>query len=175
MLNKYHFITHWRVPGTVQEISDVLGEPEDLTRWWPSVYIDVKELEPGDDHGIGKRVRLLTRGWLPYTLTWEFRVIDSREPYGYTLAASGDFNGQGIWTFEQDGTHVSITYDWRVRADKPILRYLSFIFKPIFAANHRWTMAQGEESLRKELARRAATRETSFSLTPTDRPRHDQT
>lgn len=146
------------MPGTVREISDVLGEPEDLTRWWPSVYIDVKELAPGDDRGIGKHVRLLTCGWLPYTLTWEFRVTDSREPYGYTLEASGDFNGQGIWTFEQDGGSVNITYDWRVRADKPILRYLSFIFKPIFAANHRWAMAQGEKSLRKELALRERSR-----------------
>ena len=146
------------MPGTVQEISDVLGEPEDLTRWWPSVYIDVKELEPGDDRGIGKRVRLLTKGRLPYTLEWEFRVTDSREPYGYTLEASGDFDGQGIWTFEQDGGSVNITYDWRVRADKPILRYLSFIFKPIFAANHRWAMAQGEKSLREGLARRAGSR-----------------
>jgi hypothetical protein len=41
-----------------------------------------------------------------------------------------------------------------VRADKPILRYGSFILKPIFAANHRWAMARGEESLARELLRR---------------------
>ena len=28
--------------------------------------------------------------------------------------------------------------------------------KPIFAANHRWAMARGEQSLRLELARRLA-------------------
>jgi hypothetical protein len=28
--------------------------------------------------------------------------------------------------------------------------------RPIFAANHRWAMARGEESLRLELARRHA-------------------
>jgi hypothetical protein len=32
------------------------------------------------------------------------------------------------------------------------LRYLSFLFKPFFSANHRWAMARGEESLRRELA-----------------------
>jgi len=32
---------------------------------------------------------------------------------------------------------TDITYDWRIRADKPLLRYLSFVFKPIFSANHR--------------------------------------
>jgi hypothetical protein len=43
-----------------------------------------------------------------------------------------------------------------VRADKPLLRYGSWFFKPIFAANHRWAMARGEESLKRELERRHA-------------------
>lgn len=32
----------------------------------------------------------------------------------------------------------------------------SFLLRPIFAANHRWTLARGEESLKLELARRRA-------------------
>ena len=51
---------------------------------------------------------------------------------------------------------VDITYDWRLRAEKPLLRNLSFLLKPLFEANHRWAMAQGEESLKLELARRRA-------------------
>jgi len=39
-----------------------------------------------------------------------------------------------------------------------LLRWLSFVFKPIFAANHRWAMAQGEACLVRELARRAVSR-----------------
>ena len=52
---------------------------------------------------------------------------------------------------------VDITYDWRLRAEKPLLRRLSFLLKPLFASNHRWAMAQGEQSLRLELLRRRAT------------------
>lgn len=33
--NEYHFIARWRVPGTVEEVADVLGDAEDLARWWP--------------------------------------------------------------------------------------------------------------------------------------------
>ena len=66
-----------------------------------------------------------------------------------------------MWTFEQDGAFVDITYDWRLRAEKPLLRNLSFLMKPLFEANHRWAMAQGEESLRLELARRRATSEAA--------------
>ena len=51
---------------------------------------------------------------------------------------------------------VNITYDWRVMADKPLLRRLSFLLKPLFSANHGWAMARGEESLKLEMARRRA-------------------
>lgn len=154
--NEYAFTTNWRVQSTCQEISDILGNAPDLTRWWPSVYLDVKELEPGDKNGIGKVVSLFTKGWLPYTLRWQFRVTANRSPYGFSLEAWGDFVGTGDWTFAQNGDWVNITYDWRIRADKPLLRWLSFIMKPIFSANHHWAMRKGEESLKLELARRRA-------------------
>jgi hypothetical protein len=49
-----------------------------------------------------------------------------------------------------------VTYDWRIVAEKGLLRRLSFVMRPLFGANHRWAMARGEESLRLELARRHA-------------------
>ena len=153
--NAYHFVTRWRVESTLKEVSEVLGNARDLTRWWPSVYIAVNELEPGGEDGVGRVVELHTKGWLPYTLHWFFRVTESRRPHGFSIEAWGDFEGRGVWTFEQDGAAVNILYNWRIRAEKPLLRYLSFLLKPIFSANHRWAMARGEESLRAELARRA--------------------
>ena len=153
--NDYHFITYWRVKSTVKEVSEIIDDAADLVRWWPSVYLDVKVLKPGDERGLGKVVSLYTKGWLPYTLRWDFRVTEVRQD-GFTLVAWGDFDGRGIWTFEQDGPRVNVTYDWKISAEKPLLRYFSFIMKPIFSANHRWAMAKGEESLELELARRHA-------------------
>ena len=152
----YHFITHWRVKGMVEEVADIIGDADDLVRWWPSVYLGVRKLEAGDERGVGSVYDLYTKGWLPYNLRWQFRVTESRYPYGSTLEAWGDFNGRGIWTYEQDGPWVNITYDWKIRTDKSLLRRLSFILKPIFSANHRWAMAKGEQSLKLELARRHA-------------------
>ncbi|MEM7111557.1 MAG: SRPBCC family protein [Chloroflexota bacterium] len=153
--NDYHFITNWRIQGSIEEIAEILGDAPDLVRWWPSVYLRVDELEPGDpETGIGKVVDLYTKGWLPYTLRWKFRVTESNFPHGSALEAWGDFDGRGIWTLEQDGEWANVTYDWKIRADKPLLRALSFLLKPIFSANHHWAMNQGEESLKRELARR---------------------
>lgn len=154
--NDYHFITHWRVESTVAEVHQLLGDAEGLARWWPSVYLEVKTLSSGDAKGVGKIIELFTKGWLPYTLRWSFRVA-AIEDDGFTIEAFGDFVGRGVWTFVQNGTAVDITYDWRIRAEKPMLRLMSPLLKPLFARNHEWAMRMGEESLRLELLRRHAT------------------
>jgi hypothetical protein len=132
--NDYHFITHWRVQGTVKEVEDIMSDAPDLVRWWPSVYLDVNVLKQGDTNGLGK------------------------------------VEGRGIWTFKQDGPWVDIVYDWKISAEKPLLRNFSFLIKPIFEANHRWAMARGEESLRLELERRHARTEEERALIPVPPP-----
>lgn len=152
--NDYHFVTRWRVEGTCGEVADVLGDPLGLPRWWPSVYLRVDQLEPPGPDGVGRRVRLHTQGWPPYTLTWELVTVEQFYPNRIVLDALGDFVGRGIWTFVQDGPMVNVIYDWRIRAEKPLLQQLSFLLRPVFEANHRWAMAQGEISLGLELRRR---------------------
>ncbi len=158
--NDYHFITQWRVQNTCEEVSQVLGHAPDLVRWWPSVYLEVQTLAQGQPNGVGREIGLYTKGWLPYTLRWQFTVTEVNYPYGFSLVAKGDFVGRGIWTFEQDsqrGTaYTNINYDWKIEAEKPILKHLSFIMKPLFSANHHWAMRKGEESLNLELLRRQA-------------------
>ncbi len=129
-LTGFDIITQWWVESTLKEVNEIIGNAPDLVRWWPSVYLDVQIVEPGNERGLG------------------------------------DFDGRGIWKFEQEGPWVNITYDWKIRAEKPMLRYFSFLVKPIFAANHRWAMAKGEESLRLELARRHAATAEQRALIP---------
>lgn len=164
--NDYHFITHWRVDGTLEEVAAIIGDVNGLTRWWPSVYLDVRELVPGDEQGIGRIVDLYTKGWLPYTLRWRFRVTELEGLERVVIEAEGDFVGRGIWTLSQEGEQVHLVYDWKIRAEKPLLNRLSFLLKPIFAANHHWAMRKGEESLVLELARRRATSDAERTRIP---------
>ena len=170
-LNDYHFRATWRVQGTTGEVADVLRNPLDLVRWWPAVYLAAEELGPADLRGVGQRVRLRTKGWLPYTLEWEFVVTESRYPERFGFDATGDFSGRGLWTLEQDGAHVNATFDWRIRAEKPLLQRLAPVLRPVLEGNHRWAMAQGEESLRLELLRRrASTPDARRSVPPPPGP-----
>jgi polyketide cyclase/dehydrase/lipid transport protein len=162
----YGFRTVWRVAGTVDEVRDVLADGPSLPRWWPSVYLAVSTLREGDETGRGGEIALFTKGWLPYTLRWTLLVTEPITTAGYALTATGDLVGDGRWTFEQDGPEVVITYDWQVSASKPLLRRLTWLLRPVFAANHRWAMARGEESLRLELRRRRAMSEAELLGVP---------
>jgi hypothetical protein len=160
--NRYHLVTRWSLPATPAELAEILfRDPEDIARWWPSVYLRARLLEAGDANGVGARVDLYTKGFLPYTLRWRFRVTEADLPGYLRLDAEGDFVGRGIWRLRAvdagDGPRSPLTeveYDWAIRADKGLLRTLSPVLRPVFNANHAWAMRQGERSIRLELARR---------------------
>jgi hypothetical protein len=140
MSNQYHFITNWNVKATQKEVYDIISDSESLAQWWPSVYLDVITTSPGDENSIGKRVSLYTKGFLPYTLKWNFEVSENEKYSRITLLAFGDFEGRGIWNFQQHGDYCFVSFDWKLDVEKPILKYLSFFLKPIFSANHLWAM-----------------------------------
>jgi hypothetical protein len=127
--NEYHLVTHWRVAGTAKEVSDVFGDPAELPRWWPFVYL------------VWLSVKSSTAARLSRQSS---RVTESRRHFGFS-GSVGDLEGTGVCTFVQDGRFVNKTYDWR-RAGETAAA---------FSANHRWAMARGEESLVAELGRRA--------------------
>ena len=154
MKTDYAFVTDWYIDGDINEVATILDDGPSYTVWWPSVYLDVTVVEPDDGRRVGRVGTVHSTGWLPYTVRWEARLTDSNFPYGSTMTVCGDFVGEGVWLLEQQGSIVHVRFTWNVRAAKPLLRRLSFILRPIFAANHQWAMRQGEESLKLELARR---------------------
>ncbi|NKX50761.1 polyketide cyclase [Arthrobacter deserti] len=153
---EYEFLSVWRVAGTVPEVLAVLADVPALPGWWPAVYLRAGLLDPGGPGGAGEKAELLTTGWLPYTLRWTMTVTGPDRGSGYGLRAEGDLAGTGRWSFEQDGPEVVASFSWQVTAGKPLLRRMSWLLRPAFAANHRWAMARGQESLALELRRRRA-------------------
>lgn len=163
MRNRYYFITRWRVKASAEEVFAIISEPLEYPRWWPSVYLEAENLVNGEASGVGRRVRLLTRGVLPYTLQWESAATEVDRPNLLAIRATGDFEGRGIWSVVEAGDYCDITFDWKLRAMKPLLAALSFALKPLFEANHRWAMARGEECLKLELLRCRAHSAEEFS------------
>jgi hypothetical protein len=151
---EYQFVSCWLVDATPEVVYEIITDSARLTTWWPAVYLDLKVLEKGDANGKNKLVELYTKGWLPYTLRWKFRVLETVKPYKVSIEAIGDFIGGGKWTFEPYEDGCKVIYDWRIEAKKPFLRRMSWLLKPAFKANHLWAMRKGEESLKLEIRRR---------------------
>lgn len=153
----YHFVTRWRFTARVEEVADILEDVDGLPQWWPEVFGSVETVVPGGAHGLGRVVNVSSKGALPYFLHWRFRVVEERYPHGALIEASGDLTGTGQWTIAQDGQFSNVLYEWRVRGEKPLLRRLSWLLRPVFSWNHDWAMRRGRVALERELRRRRAT------------------
>ena len=151
---RFHFITQWALDAPVEEAYEIIKDSSSLSRWWPSVYLEVKTLYPGLANGVGKKVALLTRGYLPYTLRWDFEVTQIIPFQKIVLEAVGDLEGRGVWTFKPAEQGCLVGFDWDIRFRKKGLAWLSFLLRPVFNFNHRWAMNKGYESIREEIRRR---------------------
>lgn len=168
MSNEYFFVTRWAVDAAPAEVYAILMDFEALPVWWPAVYLDVRLLQRGAPGDEGTTAALHTKGWLPYTLKWSLEVTTVDPPRGFSLAARGDFVGSGVWRIEAEpgGERCTVTYEWRINAEKPLLRHLGWLLRPVFAANHHWAMRAGEISLNMEIRRRRAGSEAERQALP---------
>ena len=83
----YPFITRWRVESPVEEVSTVLRNAPDLTRWWPSVYLDVQELAPRRATTPEERAHIPAASQPTFTRRLRHSVMAAREQSGQLLSA----------------------------------------------------------------------------------------
>ena len=152
--NDYEFVTNWKVAAPAELVFDILKQGGEYARWWPEVYLNCQTVPSGSPDGLGDKVILLTRGKLPYKLRWTATSIRIVPPKLIEIEASGDFVGRGTWTLTPGNDGTDIRFDWILRADKPLIKILSPLLKPVFKWNHRWAMERGYESLLREIKRR---------------------
>jgi hypothetical protein len=156
--NYFELSSVWTLDGSLAEVgalvAEAIADPSVTERIWPGVFLCSQARRPGAGAGPGRPVQLCTRGRLPYTLTWEVVMTEACHLQRYVQVATGDFAGIAIWTLETTTAGVRVRLDWRLRVDKPVLRRLVFLLKPLLAWNHRWAMARGQKCLDRELQRR---------------------
>jgi len=141
----YHFITSWWVDAPIEVVWAALSDARTYLEWWPQVYLEVRV--EGEGLSPGRRSHFRTRGWLPYELHWTATVARVEPPRYLESIASGDFVGRGEWFLEPRRGGTQVRLDWEVDAEKPLLRSLSPILKPLFRWNHGWAMRRAMEGL----------------------------
>jgi hypothetical protein len=73
---------------------------------------------------------------LPYTLSTTSKIVRMDPPNSFEVDVDGDLRGHGVWTLTQQNGSVHIRFDWRVHADRALLRVLTPVLRPVFRWNH---------------------------------------
>jgi hypothetical protein len=146
----YRFLDHWVVPYPIQTVYAAVGEPLRYPSWWSDVFVEAT----GDagPPAPGKQVAVVARGFLPYKLRFTLETIEVEEPTRIKSLLRGDFEGSGEWHLrEEDGATIA-ELDWRPVVNKPLVKTLTPVLRPLFRSNHNWTMKRGEERILAYLA-----------------------
>ncbi len=157
---RFRFHDQWSVEGTAEEAADIFLNYSEADKWWPACFLRAEVLEEGDSHGVGRIVRALTKGMLPYSLHVLIRVNDADPLKRYELEFRGDLNGKTEVRISEKQDTVELSFDSDLVATKAVIQNSPWIFKPIFAQNHYWVMARGEVSLQREILRRRSSEGT---------------
>jgi mannose-6-phosphate isomerase-like protein (cupin superfamily)/uncharacterized protein YndB with AHSA1/START domain len=147
---EYLFADEWDVAAPIEAVHAVLADARTYPEWWRPVYIEVEADGPP---AVGSRSRQLFKGRLPYRLRTQSRIVRLEPPRLIETHVDGDLRGVGVWTLTPNaggtpsagGTHVH--FDWRVHADRRLLRLLTPLLRPVFRWNHDWAIARAKEGL----------------------------
>jgi uncharacterized protein YndB with AHSA1/START domain len=134
MMREYVFVDEWDVSAPLDAVFDALADARTYPDWWTPTYETVEADGPPE---AGRVSRQRFGGKLPYTLKTESTIVRMDPPYEFEVSVVGDLRGRGVWTLTaRDGGRVHVRFDWRVFADRPLLRVLTPVLRPLFRWNH---------------------------------------
>lgn len=144
MASEYVFIDEWEVDASRESVFRALADAGTYPKWWKPVYINVETDGPPEQ---GRVSHQHFKGRLPYTLRTRSEIVRYEPPRQFEVLVEGDLTGRGVWTLEPAGGKVHVHFDWRVIADRPLLRYPTPVLRPLFRWNHNWSIQRAIEGL----------------------------
>jgi len=144
MARDYVFIDEWDVDAPPEAVFEALADAGSYPEWWRPVYIAVETDGPP---AVGRVSRQEFKGRLPYHLKTRSEIVRLERPRELEVSVVGDLTGKGIWTVTPQGDRAHVHFDWRVIADRPLLRYLTPVLRPLFRWNHNWSIKRAIEGL----------------------------
>jgi hypothetical protein len=73
-----------------------------------------------------------SRGGFPYTLRTRSEIVSYEPPDTFEVKVVGDLKGRGVWPLTPRDGVIHVHFDRRVIADRPLLRYLTPVLRPLF-------------------------------------------
>ncbi|MEA2448692.1 MAG: hypothetical protein QOG63_624 [Thermoleophilaceae bacterium] len=142
--SEYQFVDEWDVAAPSEAVFDALADTRTYPHWWSAVYIDVESDGPPE---LGRESHQHFKGRLPYHLRTRSRTVALDRPRFIAADVDGDLRGHGEWTLTPTAAGTHVRFDWRVHADRRLLRLLTPVLRPAFRWNHNWAIARAIEGL----------------------------
>jgi hypothetical protein len=134
MAAEYVFVDEWDVEAPQEEVFEALADAATYPLWWTPTYLEVDADGPP---AVGCASRQRFKAKLPYTLTTVSTITRLEAPHEFEVEVVGDLRGTGIWTLTSREGFVHVRFDWRVHADRALLRVLTPLLRPLFRYNHK--------------------------------------
>ena len=147
---EYHFVSRWQIQAPIERVWEEIYHAERWPSWWKYV-IGADELEPGAADGVGRRLHLLFRTRLPYTLGFDVRLTRVQPPSTLEAEAIGELEGTGRWALTSADGGTLVRYNWDIRTTRWWMNLLAPVARPAFNWNHEELMRTGGESLARRL------------------------
>ena len=147
---EYHFVSTWQIQAPIDRVWEEIYHTERWPSWWKYV-VGVDELEPGAADGVGKRLHLLFRTRLPYTLGFDVRVTRVQPPSELEAEAAGELEGTGRWTLTSANGGTLVRYYWDIHTTRRWMNLLAPVARQVFGWNHDELMREGGQSLARRL------------------------
>jgi uncharacterized protein YndB with AHSA1/START domain len=157
---EYVFVDEWDVEAPTEAVFTAIADARTYPEWWKPVYLEAETDGPPE---VGRASRQYFKGRLPYRLRTTSEIVRLEAPRLVEADVRGDLSGRGLWTLTPAGTRTHVRFDWRVYADRPLLRRLTPLLRPLFRWNHNWAIARAIEGLEPYARQRAAATASSSS------------
>src|SRR5262249_31328842 len=118
--------------------------------WWKGVQ-QVKAIKENDANGINGIRAYTWKSALPYTLSFDMKLVEKQDFKLLRGLAFGELEGEGTWLFTEENGVTKVQYNWNIKTTKTWMNNLAFLLKPAFKLNHNIVMKWGAEGLAKKL------------------------
>jgi uncharacterized protein YndB with AHSA1/START domain len=133
MAAEYVFVDEWDVAAPQEAVFAALADARTYPTWWRPTYREVRADGPPT---VGCASRQKFKAKLPYTLSTVSTIVRLEAPREFEVEVDGDLRGHGVWTLSPVNGNVHVRFDWRVHADRALLRVLTPVLRPLFRWNH---------------------------------------
>jgi uncharacterized protein YndB with AHSA1/START domain len=133
MAAEYVFVDEWDVDAPQEDVFQALADARTYPTWWTPTY---REVQADGPPAVGCASRHKFKAKLPYTLSTASTIVRLDAPREFEVEVDGDLRGRGVWTLTPRDGKVHVRFDWRVHADRALLRILTPVLRPLFRWNH---------------------------------------